>query len=116
MKKIIKIKQLTANDVPLIRAKILKEQNSICPICKKEVKDPCLDHHHKKRIKGSGLIRGVLCRNCNSFIAKSENGAMRCRIQNKDLPFILRNTADFLEKKPYPYLHPSERLKRKMVY
>jgi len=95
VKKIIKIKQLTANDVPLIRAKILKEQNSICPICKKEVKDPCLDHHHKKRIKGSGLIRGVLCRNCNSFIAKSENGAMRCGIQNKDLPFILRNIADF---------------------
>jgi hypothetical protein len=59
-KKIQKIKQLKVSDVPKIREKLLKEQNYTCPICFQKITDPCLDHHHKKRIKGTGLIRGVL--------------------------------------------------------
>jgi hypothetical protein len=51
IKKIQKIKQLKVSDVPEIREKLLKEQNYICPICLQKITDPCLDHHHKKRIK-----------------------------------------------------------------
>lgn len=114
MKK-IKPRQLKSNEIGFIREQILKKQKGICPICKNQITDPCLDHHHKKRIKGTGLVRGVLCRNCNSFLGKAENNARRCGIQNKDLPFILRNMADFLEKKSYPYIHPSEKLKEKKL-
>lgn len=104
----IPIIQLKQKDLPGIREKILEEQNGICPICKREIKDPCVDHHHKKRIKGTGLIRGVLCRSCNVFIAKSENNCIRYAIPYSDLPMILRNMADYLERPQLPYIHPSE--------
>lgn len=106
-----KFRQLKAKDIKPLRKHILRKQKGICLICKKKVNRPCLDHHHKKRIKGTGLIRGVLCSSCNVFIAKSENNSVRYGFSNKELPNILRNTADYLEKKQYPYLHPSEREK-----
>ena len=103
--------QMKGKDLSFIREKILKLQKGFCPICKRIIKDPCLDHEHKKRIKGSGLVRGVLCRTCNVFIAKSENNCIRYGIQYSNLPMILRNIADYLEKEQYPYIHPSEVLK-----
>lgn len=107
----IKFKQLKGSDVPKLRKQILQEQNGICPICKKEIQGPCLDHQHKKKIKGSGQIRGVLCRACNIFLGKAENNCVRFSISQKVLPSILRNIADYLEQKQYPYLHPSEKPK-----
>lgn len=100
--------QLKHSDVPELRDQLYKRQKGICPICKKLIVGPCLDHHHVKRVKGTGLIRGVLCRTCNVFIAKSENNCVRYGIGADNLPAILRNMADYLEKTPYPYIHPSE--------
>jgi hypothetical protein len=51
--------QLKYKDVKDIREQILEEQEGICPICKKPVDKPVLDHHHKKKVGGTGLIRGV---------------------------------------------------------
>lgn len=104
-------RQLKASDVPKLRKFLLKKQKGICLICKKDIKDPCLDHSHIKRIKGTGLIRGVLCRTCNVFIAKSENNCTRYGIDQKDLPTILRACAEYLEKDHLPYIHPSEKPK-----
>jgi hypothetical protein len=43
---------------------ILKYQNNECKICHKTLeimsRDCCVDHDHK-----TGIIRGILCRNCN---------------------------------------------------
>jgi len=105
----VNIKQLKGKDIPELRDKILKEQGGICPICRREPKRACLDHEHKKKIKGTGQIRGVLCSTCNVFIGKSENNCMRYGISQKDLPMILRNTADYLEKEQYPFIHPSDK-------
>jgi hypothetical protein len=110
-----KKKQLKTKDIPKVREKILKDQCGLCPICKKEISDPCLDHHHKKKIKGTGLIRGVLCRSCNVFIAKAENNCVRFGISQIELPSILRNFADYLEKEHYPLIHPSEKPKEKKL-
>ena len=105
-------RQLKASDVPKLRKFLLnKKQDGKCPICTKEITDPCLDHSHIKRIRGSGLIRGVLCRTCNVFIAKSENNCTRYGIEQARLPFILRKCADYLEQAHLPYIHPSERPK-----
>lgn len=104
-------KQLKAKDVPKLRKFLLRKQNGKCLICEKETNDPCLDHSHIKRVKGTGLIRGVLCRTCNSFIAKSENNCTRYGILQADLPAILRACADYLERKHLPYIHPSEKPK-----
>jgi len=104
-KRIIQLKQ---KDIPLIREKILRKQKGRCAICDQIPKTPCLDHHHIKRIKGTGLIRGVLCSACNIFIAKSENNAMRYGVSKNQLPDRLRAFAKYLEKKQYPFMHPSE--------
>ena len=109
------MKQLKQTDVPLFREKILNEQNGKCLICGNEPKIPCLDHSHKKRIKGTGLVRGVLCSSCNIFIAKSENNCMRYGFSPEELPDILRSMANYLEKEHYPYIHPSEAPKPKKL-
>ncbi len=109
-------RQLKGKDVPRLRRWMLKKrQNGRCLICRKKARKlrPCLDHHHKKKIKGTGLIRGVLCSNCNVFLARIENNSMRFGINNSDLPRILRNVADYLDSPQYPYMHPTEKPKEK---
>lgn len=102
-------RQLKSKDIPKMREWLLRLQNGNCFICGREPLIPCLDHSHKKKVKGSGLIRGVLCSPCNVFIAKSENNAVRYGIKKEDLPMILRRMAKYLEKKHFPYIHPSEK-------
>lgn len=109
------LKQLKTKEIKPLREKILHEQNGVCLICGKEPKIACLDHSHQKRIHGSGLVRGVLCSSCNIFIAKSENNCTRYGFKQKDLPYIMRQMAAYLEKDHYPYIHPSEAPKPKKL-
>ena len=112
-----KIVELKYSDIPKIREKLRLEQNNICPICKKEIQSPVLDHHHRKKIKGTGLCRGVCCSLCNTFIGLLENRCQRYLISQNDLPNILRNTADYLDAPQTNYLHPTEKKeKRKKFY
>ena len=110
--KVRKLRQLKTSDVPKLRKWMLrKKQKGKCLICKKKAERPCLDHHHKKKIKGTGLIRGVICSNCNVFLARIENNAMRFGIKNEDLSKILSNISKYLNRPQYPYIHPSEKVK-----
>jgi len=104
--------QLKYKDVKDIREQILEEQEGICPICKKPVDKPVLDHHHKKKVGGTGLIRGVICSSCNVFIAKIENNMKRYCIQPDEISNVLRNVADYFDKEQYPYIHPTEAPKK----
>lgn len=103
-----KIKQMKHSDVPKLRDKLLRRQKGICPICKNKIDAPCLDHQHIKRIKGTGQIRGVLCRSCNVLLGKLENNCVRYGVSQDRLPFVLRNMAEYLERPHFKYLHPSE--------
>lgn len=109
------MRQLKSSDIPKLRRHLLKKQNGICPICGKEIKDPVLDHHHKKKIKGTGQIRGVICRTCNVFLAKCENNASRYLISQNELPSILIRLSKYLSRPHLPYIHPSEAPKRKIL-
>lgn len=108
--------QLKASDVPKYRKKILKEQEGLCAICKtclKNCKGVSLDHQHKTKaekigVNGAGLVRGVLCRDCNVFEGKIWNNSKRYG-KFDNLPEFLRNLADYLEKENYPYIHPKEK-------
>ncbi len=111
----MKLIQLKAKEIPEIRERILKEQNGLCLICLNEPEVPCLDHDHVKKIKGTGRVRGVLCRNCNILLAKLENNCVRYNVKIKNLPFILQNMLNFLKKNQYPYIHPSEAPKPKQL-
>lgn len=102
-------RQLKHKDISEIRDEILYgPQDGVCAVCMEPPKRPCLDHSHTKRVKGTGLVRGVLCSSCNVFIAKSENNCMRYGFSQKDLPTILRSMAEYLEQRHYPLIHPSE--------
>lgn len=101
------VKQLKHNELPELRDKLLKQQKGICPICKRIIEDPVLDHHHMKRIKGTGLIRGVLCRQCNVMLGKIENNCSRYGISQEELPAILTNMSRYIRRKHKPYRHPS---------
>lgn len=110
------MKQLKQSEIKDLRNKILSEdQHGVCLICGNKPKIACLDHSHKKKIHGSGLIRGVLCSSCNVFIAKSENNCMRYGFSQDDLPRILREMANYLERDHYQYIHPSEKPKPKKL-
>lgn len=116
--------QLKQSDIAKYRDKIAEEQNGCCAICKEHFEEMSksgvsLDHQHKTKsepigLKGAGLIRGVLCRDCNSLEGKIWNNSKR---YNKFaiLPQFLRNMADYLEKENYPYIHPNEAPKPKKV-
>jgi hypothetical protein len=101
------MQQLKTSDIPQIREEILEDQGGLCLVCMEPPVRSVLDHHHTKRIKGSGQVRGVICSNCNVFLAKIENNASRYGV--KDIPSTLRNISKYLEKNPYPYIHPSEK-------
>ncbi len=62
-----------------IKDKIRLEQDDVCPLCETsfsimEPNNICLDHDHE-----TGLVRGVLCRNCNSMEGKISNCIRRAR-------------------------------------
>lgn len=108
----MKNKQLSNSDVRGHRSAILAHQDGKCLICKKEPTAPVLDHSHQKKNKGTGLVRGVLCSNCNVLLAKMENNAPRYGVPAHDLPLILSNMSTYLLRPHYPLIHPSERPKR----
>ena len=107
--------QMEYKDIPQIRKKLLQKQDGVCAICKRVPHNPVLDHSHTKRVKGTGLVRGTLCSNCNVFLAKIENNASRYGIKQRDLASILKNTADYIGKIHHPYRHPTEKPKRKTL-
>lgn len=104
-----KLIQLKQKDIKEIREKLQKEQKGICPICKKKINRPVLDHDHTKRIKGTGLCRQVICSSCNVFLAKIENNSIRYNISREDLPFVLLNISEYLLSPQTKYIHPSEK-------
>jgi len=100
--------QLKQKDIKKIREKLLKQQKGLCPICNRKVERPTLDHDHTKRIHGTGRCRGVICSNCNVFLAKIENNSIRYGISKKNLPEVLINISKYLSAQQTIYIHPSE--------
>lgn len=87
-------------DVKKVREYLTKEQNNKCLVTDLDipVKQHVLDHNHDD----TQLVRGVLHRQVNAFLGKSENAYVR--LINwwypKDLPSLMRECADYLEREP----------------
>ena len=109
------ITQMKQKDIAPLRESLLREQCGVCPICNKPCLNPVLDHEHKKRIGGTGQIRGVICSLCNVFLAKCENNSKRYCISPKELPRVLRRITSYLNKEQHPFIHPSEKEKEPIL-
>ena len=74
------------------RAKLLKEQGGICPLCEEEIEkgSETLDHDHD-----TGHCRRVLHRSCNGSEGRIKSWAKRSNA--KDYLKFLRNLVKYLE-------------------
>lgn len=66
--------KLKPSEVPGVRARMLKKQRGICPLCKIPIQphDAALDHDH-----ATGYVRAVLHRQCNTVEGKVNHWATR---------------------------------------
>lgn len=115
------LRQLKNSELKEVREEILKEQNGLCAICGKQITEKtgvALDHQHrfKKEIvgeDGAGLVRGVLCRSCNTEDGKIWN-SMNRYIQPKNVQErieFLENLISYYKKTNYNLIHPNEKPK-----
>ena len=85
-------------DVKHVREQLTKEQNNKCLVTGLDIppKQHVLDHMHDDK----QLVRGVLHRQVNAFLGKAENAYMRLMQwwYPNDLPALLRECADYLER------------------
>lgn len=109
-------------DAQLVRIKkeLMQKQNGVCPLCKRDMTrmppdNVVVDHDHT-----TGLIRAVLCRNCNGIEGKVKRLAIRCSNGKTYKNWIIR-LANYYHQNREPqtnYIHPThlteteKRLKR----
>lgn len=101
----------TATDVKRVREFLFQEQEFIDAVTGLDLpsEKACLDHDHSTQ-----LVRGVLHRNVNALLGVIENNYKR-HLNSwypYDLPMILRQFADYLEKAPDKRWHHNGHLKR----
>lgn len=122
---------ITNKELPEVRQFLLERQYGKCKICRKEIiddpKNQHVDHQHCTKseelgVNGAGLIRGVLCRNCNAMEGKIWNNTKRYGVVDTDNPVKsriewLRNLASYYEsnfQNTKKILHPKEKRLAKM--
>jgi len=128
----IKLIYMKSKDIKVLKERIWKRQNKICPILGIEIPldKAVLDHKHKLKSDfpgpNKGTIRTFLDFRANALAGKMENAFKRYFGSDESkhpisLPEFLRNTADYLENGDYVetydntdiyYIHPNEVPKR----
>lgn len=94
-------------EVTKVRQQLTKEQDNKCLVTGLEIppKQHVTDHAHDDE----QFVRGILHRQVNAFLGKAENAYVRL-IQwwyPNDLPTLMRECADYLEREPDKrYRHP----------
>ena len=118
--------QLKHSDIGSIRTKLLEKQGHKCGICGKTICDDntiALDHQHKNNkngligLDGAGLVRGVLCRDCNALEGKIFNALKRYKniTNTTDRINFLYQLIKYYEKPLTNYIHPNEKPKEPHV-
>lgn len=98
------VTKIKKSDVSRFTQAILKRQDWKCALCgamlkANSAKDPVLDHCHD-----TGLLRGVLCRNCNGMEGKVDTCATRATNKAGRIEW-LRNLVTYLSKEHYQFFH-----------
>lgn len=91
-----------------MKTAMLKKQKNRCRLCRILISedDACLDHDHV-----TGLVREVLCRNCNGIEGKVFNLARRAKRDGTPAWWIKRLLEywEQHEKEPSDVFHPTHR-------
>ena len=120
------LRQIKSTEVKELREKILENQGFKCAICGKDIRnDPgiALDHQHKLNknqtlgTDGAGLIRGVLCRDCNAYEGIIWNNGTRYKQFKtvKERIEFLKQLIQYYENGTYPFIHPTEKVPLKSI-
>ena len=118
----IKFIEMKQKDIKPLKEKIWEKNSKKCPILNKEIPldKMVLDHAHKRKDEeyqpDKGVARGSIDFRVNVILGKIENSVKRVGLNYEEgfnLPEMLRNMADFLEKGAYNengtyYVHPKE--------
>jgi hypothetical protein len=100
--------KLKVKDIPVLRDRLIKEQDGKCLLCAIDLNTvvACLDHDHE-----TGLIRGVLCQNCNGIEGKITNLARRAKRDGTKFGFVksLLKYWDGFACSPRKEIHPNHR-------
>lgn len=103
-------RRLKTKDIPVLKEKLFKKQKGRCALCNcrmTDSKDICLDHCHV-----SGVIRALLCRNCNAMEGKVFNCSRRAKRDGTPYDWLSRVVwywAEHASIKPDAIFHPSHR-------
>lgn len=105
-------RKITRGQLRSVTLKLAQEQGGICPLCNQELDlktagAVVCDHSHV-----SGLIRGALCRSCNSGEGKVFGAVGRWIVGKMDYALVvpaLRRLADYLEKEPTNLVYHSHK-------
>lgn len=119
-------KQLKTSDISAVRHQILEQQHFKCAICGKPLTgsgDSTLDHQHRLKKSqpigedGAGLVRGVLCRDCNALEGRIWNNSTRYKqlktVQER-IEF-LKSLILYYSKPKYDFIHPTEKPAQKIL-
>lgn len=121
------LRQIKSTEVKELREKILENQGFKCAICGKTLSEDdtgiSLDHQHRLNknqvigTDGAGLIRGVLCRDCNVYEGKIWNNGTRYKQFKtvKERIEFLKQLIQYYEAGTYPFIHPTEKVPEKSV-
>ena len=98
------LNRLKQQDIPKVRDEISALQGNLCAICQMPMEEKCLDHDHK-----TGLIRSVLCRNCNGIEGKIFNLCRRGKRAMTEIDYIVEilNYWNFHKQNPRNIFHPT---------
>lgn len=98
------LRRLKQQEIPALRDEIAAVQGGLCAICQERMEEKCLDHDHK-----TGLIRSVLCRNCNGIEGKIFNLCRRGKRGKTEKDYLIEILTywTFHAQNPRILLHPT---------
>lgn len=105
-------RKITRGQLRSVTLKLAHDQGGVCPLCNKPLDFKTAgavvcDHAHD-----TGLIRGALCRSCNSAEGRVAGAMGRWCVGKMDYALIipaLRRLADYLEKPPTNLVYHSHK-------
>lgn len=103
-------RRLTYTDIPTIKVELLEQQNHKCKLCDQEllIERATLDYSLR-----TGLLRGVLHKECDLFLRKFENNIVANKLTDNQMNKLIVNIGGYIIKDHTNITHPNVYSKRR---